>query len=54
VLLVSPFKVITNAAGNLPGIAMQTLVFVPEPASLVLLAAGTATLALLGSRRMRG
>ena len=54
VLLVSPFKVITNAAGNLPGVAMQTLVFVPEPASLVLLAAGTATLALLGSRRMRG
>jgi hypothetical protein len=56
VLLVSPFKVITNAAGNLPGIARQTLDFggiVPEPGVLGLLVVGAAGLAIEGRRRMR-
>jgi hypothetical protein len=56
VLLVSPFKVITNAAGNLPGIARQTLDFagvVPEPGTLGLLVAGAAFLALHGWRKLR-
>jgi hypothetical protein len=56
VLLVSPFKVITNAVGNLPGLARQTLDFagvVPEPGTLGLLVAGAAALALQGWRRMR-
>ena len=57
VLLVSPFKVITNAAGNLPGLAWQTLDFagvVPEPGTLGLLATAMVTLVLLGMRRRRG
>ena len=56
VLLVSPFKVITNAAGNLPGVALQTLDFggvVPEPSTLGLLVAGAACLALQGWRKRR-
>jgi hypothetical protein len=56
VLLVSPFKVVTNAAGNLPGIARQTLDFagvVPEPATLGLLVAGAAGLAFQGWRKRR-
>ncbi len=56
VLLVSPFKVITNAAGNLPGIARQALDFagvVPEPGTLGLLVAGAAGLALQGWRKRR-
>jgi hypothetical protein len=57
VLLVSPFKVVTNFAGNLPGIALQTLDFaaaVPEPGTLGLLATAVATLAVIGVRRRRG
>ena len=56
VLLVSPFKVVTNAAGNLPGLARQTLDFagvVPEPGTLGLLVAGAAGLALQGWRKQR-
>jgi PEP-CTERM motif len=56
VLLVSPFKVITNFAGNLPGIALQTLDFggvVPEPSTLGLLVAGAAGLAFQGWRKQR-
>jgi hypothetical protein len=49
--LVSPFKVVTNAAGNLPGFALQTLVFsggVPEPGMLALLGTAFGALALRG------
>jgi hypothetical protein len=51
VQLISPFKVVTNAAGNLPGIAIQTLTFVPEPGTLFLLGAGTLGLVLYARRR---
>ena len=54
VQLVSPFKVITNVAGNLAGIATQTLTFVPEAGALALLASGGVALALLGRFRRRG
>jgi hypothetical protein len=56
VQLVSPFKVTTNAIGNLPGLAVQTLSFsgaVPEPGTLALLGLGAAALATLGWRRGR-
>jgi len=52
--LVSPFRVLVGAADNLPGFAVQSLTFVPEPASLVLLGAGALTLVLLGSARRGG
>jgi hypothetical protein len=54
--VISPFKVITNAAGNLPGIALQTLTFfgaVPEPGTLLLIGSGVAGLAILGRKRLR-
>jgi hypothetical protein len=54
--LVSPFKVVTNAAGNFPGYALQTLVFsggVPEPGTLVLLGTAVAALALRGLAMQR-
>jgi hypothetical protein len=51
VQLISPFKVITNAVGNLPGVAVQTLTFVPEPGMLVLIAAGALGLAVYARRR---
>jgi hypothetical protein len=53
VQLISAFKVITNAAGNLPGLATQTLTFVPEPGTALLLGAGVATLGLCGWLRAR-
>jgi hypothetical protein len=51
IALVSPFKVSTNAVGNLPGFALQTLTFsggVPEPGTLALLGTAFAALALRG------
>jgi hypothetical protein len=56
VQLISPFKVITNAAGNLPGLATQTLTFigaVPEPGTLLLVGSGVVGLMLYGGRRLR-
>jgi hypothetical protein len=54
--LISAFKVVTNAVGNLPGVAIQTLTFtgaLPEPSTLLLLASGVAALALHARRRRR-
>jgi hypothetical protein len=53
VQIISPFKAVTNAAGNLPGLAVMTLNFVPEAGTLLLLGSGVVGLALLGRRRMR-
>jgi hypothetical protein len=53
VQLISPFHVFTNAAGNLPGLAIQTLTFVPEPGSILLLVSGVVTLGIGGWLRMR-
>jgi hypothetical protein len=52
-LLVTPFRVLTNAAGNLPGFATQLLNFVPEPGTLLLIGSGIAGLAIVGRRKMR-
>jgi len=54
VQLISAFHVTTNAAGNLPGLATQTLTFVPEPGTILLLCSGGATLVLAGWLRARG
>jgi hypothetical protein len=51
--LISPFHVITNVAGNLPGFAIQVLNFVPEAGTLLLLGTGAVGLALYGSRKLR-
>ena len=51
--LVSPFKVISGAAGNLPGYALQTLTFVPEVGTLVTLGTGALALVAYGLRRRR-
>jgi hypothetical protein len=56
VQLVSPFKTITNLVGNIPSLAVQTLTFegaVPEPGTLLLLAAGIAGLTVHGVRKRR-
>lgn len=53
VTLVSAFKVVSNVTGNLPGFAVQTLRFVPEPGGLLLLATGIAGLVIVGRRKMR-
>jgi hypothetical protein len=53
-LLISPFKVIFNAGGNLVGLATQSLSFVPavpEPGTLLLLALGIGAVALRARRR---
>jgi hypothetical protein len=55
-LLVSPFKVITNATGNLVMLGKQTLHFegeLPEPGTLLLLGSGVVGLVWLGHVRRR-
>jgi hypothetical protein len=55
-LLVSPIKVVTNAAGNLVVLTRQTLHFegeVPEAGTLLLLGSGVAGLVWLGHERAR-
>jgi hypothetical protein len=54
VQLISAFHVTTNAAGNLPGLAIQTLTFAPEPGQILLVGGALGTLALLARRRPRG
>ncbi len=55
--LISPFKVVTigAGAGNLPGLALQTLTFIsaPEPGEILLLGSAVVSVALLGRRRLR-
>ncbi len=54
VQLISAFHVTTNAAGNLPGLATQTLTFAaPEPGQILLVGAALGTLALLARLRLR-
>jgi hypothetical protein len=54
VQLISPFHVTTNAAGNLPGLAVQTLTFgAPEPGEILLVGAALGSIALLARRRLR-
>ncbi len=51
--LVTPIRILTNAAGNLPGFAIQTLNFIPEPGTLLLLGTGALGLGIVGRRRMK-
>lgn len=53
--LVTPIAITTNigASAVIPAFATLTLHFVPEPATLVLLAGGVAALAVAGARRGR-
>lgn len=53
VQLVSPIRILTNAAGNLPGFGIKTLRFVPEPGGLMLLGSAIAGLVTVGWLRMR-
>jgi hypothetical protein len=53
VTLISPFHVTTNVAGNLPGVAIQTLTFTPEPGSVLLFGAALAGIVVLGLRKRR-
>jgi hypothetical protein len=51
--LVTPIRILTNAAGNLPGFGIQTLTFVPEPGTLLLIGSGIAGLAIVGRKKLR-
>ena len=54
VTLVSPVRVATSAAGDLPVVAWLTVNFVPEPGTALLVTGGVATLASLSRRRRAG
>jgi hypothetical protein len=49
-VLVSGFQVLSNAAATIPGFAVQTLSFIPEPGSLLQIAAAALALAGLARR----
>ncbi len=51
--MVTPVRVITNAAGTLAAFVTMTLEFVPEPGTLVLIGSGALGLALIGLQRRR-
>lgn len=54
ITLVTPVRILTNAAGNLPGFAIQRLTFaVPEPGTLLLIGSGIVGLGLVGRRKLR-
>jgi hypothetical protein len=55
VTLISPLRVNTGAlgVGNIPGTFTQTMTFVPEPGTVLLLVSGAAGLVLIGRSRMR-
>jgi len=53
ITLISGFQAITSVAGSLSGFASQSLTFVPEPGTLLILGSGIAGLGILGVRRMR-
>ena len=51
VTLVSPVKVITSVAGNVPVVVTLRVNFVPEPGTVLLLGGGIVALAIAGRRR---
>lgn len=53
VTLVSTFKVVTNFTPSWAGLAVQTLRFVPEPGTSLLLGTGVAGLVVVGVRKRR-
>ncbi len=53
ILLISPFRAITNAAGTLTGFATQLLTFVPEPGTLLLIGSGFAGIAFIGRKKLK-
>ena len=53
VTLISPFRILTGLGINWPAVAVQTLVFVPEPGTLLLLVSSAIGLALVGRNRLR-
>lgn len=52
-VLVTGFRAVTNVAGTLPGFAVQTLNFAPEPTSLLLAAAAAGAVGFLVHARRR-
>ena len=51
--LVTGFQAITNVAGTLPGFAIQTFSFAPEPAGLLGFASAAGAVAVFAHRRLR-
>ena len=53
ITLVTPTRVLTSQAGNLPVLTTLTLRFTPEPGAALMLVSAVAGLAVLGYRRKR-
>lgn len=51
--LVTPLRILTNAAGNLPAFNVMKLTLVPEPGTLLLVGAGIGGLVIVGRRRFK-